>query len=579
METKKGIAVSPGLAICQALVLESEDYRIPERKIRPEQVSAEVGRLAAAFRAAEDEIDNDRVQACRDAGESMAKIFEAHFFLLSDPQLAAKVEAVVRDQHRTAEYAVSVVMREYAAVFRGHKTRLFAERVTDLYDVEKRLLRHLIGRRREEIGNLTEDVVVVAHDLTPSQTLKLDRTKVKGFVTDVGGRTSHTAILARSLGMPAVVGLENVSLRVSGGDTIIIDGHAGIVVIRPDRETLRKYREKQERHERIERELMSLRTLPAETADGHRIRILGNIEFPHEVDVCIRNGAEGIGLYRTEFLYLGAAKAPTEEDQYQAYCEVIAHLGRRPVTIRTLDLGADKYSEHLVQSEERNPFLGVRSIRLCLQEQEMFKTQLRAILRASAKGDVRIMFPLITTVTELRKAKMLLGVVMEDLEDRGIEFDRNIKVGMMVEVPAAAIALEDFASEVSFFSVGTNDLVQYMLAVDRGNEKLKDLYQPANPAVLRVLRQVVQKADAAGIEISLCGEMGGDPEFTLLLLGLGFRILSVSAPSILEVKKLIRAVGVDQARAVAEKAFRMDNDKEIVSFLKETTRKLLPENF
>lgn len=579
MEIKKGIAVSPGVAIAPAFLLESEDYRIPERKIRPERADGEVLRFDAAVAAARKEYEELREKAREDAGDLVAGIFNAHSMILSDPAVSGEILKGIREHNRTAEYALSLVMRRYAKIFLGHKNRQFADRVQDIYDIERMLLRHLIGERRENLSNLSTEVVVIAHDLTPSQTAALDRNKVRGFATDAGGRTSHVAILARALGMPAVVGLKNISLEVSGDDTVIIDGHQGIVVIRPDRATLEKYRETEKRLHRTETELSGMRTMPAVTLDGVKITMLGNIEFPHEVDDCLKNGAEGIGLYRTEYLYLGQDKEPTEEDHLRAYSEVVAHMPDKPIVLRTLDLGADKYLPGRTAEHEPNPFLGLRSIRLCLQEPEMFKTQLRAVLRAAAKGNIRIMFPMITTISELRQAKALLGHVMEDLDEEHVPFDRNVKVGMMVEVPAAAYILSDFAREVDFFSVGTNDLIQYTLAVDRGNEAVASLYSPANPAVLRLLKHVVTAADEAKVEISICGEMGGDPDYTLVLLGMGFRVLSVTAPGILEVKKVIRSISIEQAKAVADKVLTLDSDREVISFLKETTRKLLPENF
>lgn len=576
MEIKRGIAVSPGVAIAPAFVLESEELRIPKRKVRPEEVAAELARLETALDAAELECREQQESARSEVGDAIAGMFAAHSMIVRDPGLHREFTAGIRDELRSAEYAVSTVMRTYSKRLSA-KGGLMAERVADVHDVERRLLHHLVGGKRENLANLSSEVVVIAQDLTPSQTTAMDRSKVMGFATDHGGRTSHVAILARALGMPAVVGLKNLSIEVSGGDPVIIDGNQGLVIIKPDRLTRERYRDEVKRRGKVEVELAGLRDAPAVTADGVPITVLGNIEFPHEVDDCIRNGAAGVGLYRTEFLYLGAQREPGEEDQYRAYCEVVRHCGGRPVTIRTLDLGADKYSEHLVTAEERNPFLGVRSIRLCLQRPEMFKTQLRAILRAGTGGKVKIMFPLVTTVTELRQAKALLSDVTEDLEDDGIPYARDVDVGIMVEVPAAAYILERFAPEVSFFSVGTNDLVQYMLAVDRGNEKVAHLYNPANPAVLRMLKHIVDVSDAHKVEVSLCGEMGGDPEFIPLLLGLGFRHLSVTSSSILELKRIVRSVTMVQARTIAEKALSLDSDREVVSFLKEANRRLLPD--
>jgi phosphotransferase system enzyme I (PtsI) len=454
-----------------------------------------------------------------------------------------------------------------------------SERVKDIQDLEKRLLRSLLGNRRQDLGHLDQDVVVIAHDLLPSQTAALDRTHVRGFACDVGGATSHTAIVARAMGIPAVVGLGDLTSSVSGGDTVIIDGTRGVVIINPDADQLIEYREFERKRSRLEVELSLLRDLPADTLDGHSISMQANIEFPGDIDDALRRGAQGIGLYRTEFLYLANEHEPSEEEHFAAYSEALRRLDGRPLVLRTMDLGADKYTEKQAQSPERNPFLGERSIRMCLHDIPMFKRQLRAIMRASMLGDLRIMFPMISTLMELRQAKMVLSDVMEELEDEGIPFRREIPIGMMIEVPSAALMANQFAKEVNFFSIGTNDLVQYTLAVDRTNEKVAGLFCPAHPAVLGLIRDVIRAGVRAGIGVSVCGEMAGEPLYTLLLLGLGLTTFSMNGPDVPEVKKIIRSTSTEHARNVARRVMTFDSERQVMHFLREETRKIVPEAF
>jgi phosphotransferase system enzyme I (PtsI) len=402
---------------------------------------------------------------------------------------------------------------------------------------------------------------------------------VKGFATDVGGRTSHTAIVARAMGIPAVVGLGNLTAEVSGGDTIIIDGTRGVVIIDPDAEQLEEYREIERRGAALEIELKSMSALPAETKDGHSVLLQANIEFAAEVDEAVARGAEGIGLFRTEFLYLAADHEPTEEDHFVAYADALKRLKGKPLVIRTLDLGADKYTQAQLANPERNPFLGDRSIRMCLHDIPMFKRQLRAILRCSVLGDVRIMFPMICTLMELRQARMVLRDVEEELEDEGIEFRTWIPIGMMVEVPSAALMANNFAKEVNFFSIGTNDLIQYTLAVDRTNEKVAGLFCPAHPAVLALIRDVIRAGSRNNVSVSVCGEMAGDPLYTLLLLGLGLNTFSMNGPDIPEVKKIIRSTTMEHARQVARRVMSFDSERQVMHFLREETRKIIPEAF
>jgi phosphotransferase system enzyme I (PtsI) len=579
MEIKKGIGVSPGIVICTAIVLDAEDLLIPRRHVEAGQVPAEISRMDEAIARSLADLTRVRDEFAKKHGKEIGAIFDFHLGMLRDKALLKAFADEIRKQQTTAEYAVSVVMRRYAQNFLAMSDKYLSDRVKDIYDIERRVLHNLIGQKHEDMTHLTQDVVIIAHDLLPSQTAALDRLHVRGFATDAGGRTSHTAIVARAMGIPAVVGLGNITSEVSGGDMVIIDGNRGVVIINPDEEQLAEHREFEKKLVRLEHELSALRELPAETLDGHVVSLQANIEFPEEADDALMRGAQGIGLYRTEFLYLASACEPTEQDHFNSYVDVLKRLGGRPLVIRTLDLGADKYTQEKAASPERNPFLGDRSIRMCLHDIPMFKRQLRAIMRASVMGDVRIMFPLISTLMELRQAKMVLNDVMEELEDEGQEFRREIPIGIMIEVPSAALMANHFAKEVNFFSIGTNDLIQYTLAVDRTNEKVAGLFCPAHPAVLSLIRDVIRAGSRNSISVSVCGEMAGEPLYTLLLLGLGLSIFSMNAPDIPEVKKIIRSTTMEHARQVARKVMSFDSERQVVHFLREETRKIIPEAF
>lgn len=576
MQKLQGIAVSPGVAIGEALVMDNEGFRIPRRFLARDAVENELERLSLAFNAAAGEIEHNRDAVSRELGKEYAAIFEAHLQMLRDPRLRGELEQMVRERHYSPEYAVSRTLRRYAKVFQSLDSGYMAERANDIFDIEKRLLRNLLGRRREQISNLTSPVLVLAHNLTPSETANLDRRFVRGFVTETGGAGSHTAIVAEGLEIPAVVGTGPFLTDVSGGDVVIIDGDQGLVILHPDEETIARYRHEVEQRRTMAARLESLRDLPAETQDGVRVQLDGNIEFPHEVRHCLERGADGIGLYRTEFLYLGADVEPDEEAHFNAYAEVVQAMGGRPVVIRTLDLGADKLSSPGLDIE-RNPFLGLRSIRISLRNTELFRTQLRAILRASALGDVRVMFPLISTMLELRQAKMVLADVMEDLEEHGRPFNRDLKIGMMVEVPSVVIMIDQFVEEVDFLSIGTNDLIQYTLAVDRSNKDVASLYTASDPAILKLIELSVQAAGRRGIPVNLCGQMSGNPLYTMLLLGLGLRQMSVPPSAIPEIKKICRSVTIAQCEAVAARARRLEHARDVKRYLKEELKQVLPE--
>jgi len=579
MEIKKGIAVSPGIAIARVLIIDSEDYRIPKRPISRSQRMTEIQRVRNAFKGAAKELTELKAGQDQLGQSSIRDIFAVHLRFLRDRTLRKNVTDLVHSELVTAEYAVSTILREIASHFTKVEDQYISERAADIYDIERRLLRQLLGKKKEDLEHLTEDVVVVSHELSPTQTAGFNRKFVRGIATDAGGRTSHTAIVARSLAIPCVVALEDLIETIRGGDSVIVDGNRGIVVVNPDDETTREYRRYSQEFEQLGHRLDTIREKPAITRDGVKVTLLGNIEFPDEAETVLQRGGEGIGLYRTEFLYLNTDTEPTEDDHYQAYAEVINALGNRPVIIRTVDLGADKYTQSKRLAPEPNPFLGLRSIRFCLQNMVVFKTQLHAILRASVLGDARIMFPLISNGQELMQAKLILRDVMEDLDEESIRYNRDIPVGIMVETPSAALTAYTLAGDVDFFSIGTNDLTQYTLAVDRGNELVSTLYSSADPAVLRLIRTVIQDAHKAQKDLSVCGEMASEPEYIMLLLGMGVRTLSLAPPMLPEIKQIIRSVTIEDCNALVREVLSMHSERQISNFLRAAARKILPEVF
>jgi phosphoenolpyruvate-protein phosphotransferase (PTS system enzyme I) len=579
MIVKHGIAVSPGVAIGPALVLGADVFRIPERFVSVDAVDSELTRLTDALSGACLEIEQNEKLAAEHLGEQYGAIFAAHLQLLRDPKLVNEIEGLVRNKHFSPEYASSFVLKRYAKQLQNLGNKYLAERVHDLVDLERNLLRHLLGERRGELEHLTEPVIVLAHNLTPSETASLNREFVLAFATEVGGHTSHTAILAGALEIPAIVGLGSFLTDISGGETVIIDGEQGEVIIDPDEATLAEYRET-ERHSRSKRaKLRSRGQEEAITLDGTRIQIYGNIEFPEEAEHCLERGADGIGLYRTEFLYLGSHRDRTEEEHYAAYCQVVKTMGDRPVVIRTLDLGADKVPGMMKQvfSDAMNPELGLRSIRVCLQDLKLFRTQLRAILRAAVEGDVRIMFPLVSSLSELRQARMILRDVVEDLEDQGVPFRRDVPVGMMVEVPAAALRADEFAREVDFFSIGTNDLIQYTLAADRSDPAVAKYYNSADPAILKLIRMVVTAAADARIPVTVCGQMSSDVKFVPLLIGLGLRNLSATPQAVPVLKDVIRNLSISHAEEIATRVADFEVARDVESYLRGELKKISPD--
>lgn len=577
MERLQGIAVSPGIAIGEAMVFDNEGFRIPRRFLPRDAVEQELERLHNAFDGAVAEVERNRKRVADQLGDDYASIFSAHLQMLRDPRLHEEIEEMIRTRHYSPEYSVSRALRRYAKVFQSLEGKYMAERANDIFDIEKRILSNLLGRRREELSQITSPVLVLAHNLTPSETAHLNPQFVLGMVTEIGGPGSHTAIVAEGLGIPAIVGVGPFMTDVSGGDTVIIDGDQGQIILHPDEETLARYRYEVEEQRSLAAKLETLRDLPAETTCGQRISLLGNIEFPHEVKLCLERGADGIGLYRTEFLYLGVDDDPSEEAHYEAYSSVTNDLQGKPVVMRTLDLGADKMRSLPDPEDERNPFLGLRSIRLALKNRDLFRVQLRAILRASSMGDIRIMFPLISTMLEFRQAKMVLADAMEDLEESGLDFNREIKVGMMVEVPSAIMMMDRFVDEVDFFSIGTNDLIQYCLAVDRSNKDVASLYTAADPAVIRLIHMALKTANDHNVPISMCGQMSGNPMYTMLLLGLGLRSFSVTPSAVPEIKRVCRSTSVEHCQKVAEHTLTLEGAREVKTFLKEELSKVFPE--
>lgn len=579
MEIKKGIPVSAGVAISPAMVIDAQTVRIPRRSVKPAKLADQHTRLDASIVAARAELGELRDQVAKDLGPEPAKIFGFHLGMLQDSSLLKQIKDMIDREMVTAEYALSATMRSVAQTFLDQPNELFRERVSDVWDLEKRVLKHLMPSVTEELAHAEHKSVLVAHDLTPSQTAGMDRTKIMAIATDLGGRTGHTAIVARALGIPAVVGLETASAAVNAGDMVIVDGNRGLLIIDPDPRQLEEYKRYLERYRHFESELDQLASLPAVTTDGVQIDLLANIEFPDEIDGALAKGAIGVGLYRTEFLFLSKEQDPSEEEQYEAFIQTIDRLGGRPLTIRTLDLGADKFMQSRSAEREPNPFLGCRSIRLCLQDLNMFKSHLRAILRASAHGKLKVMFPLITNMMELRQARMILNDVMEDLDEEGLAFDPDLSVGMMIEVPSAAMMAKAFTQEVDFFSIGTNDLIQYTLAVDRSNERVASLYSSAHPAVLMLIKDVIRAANRRNVDITCCGEMAGEVEFAMLLLGMGLRKLSMTPQAIPEMKRLIRSVSIRHCEKVARRAASYDSERQVLNYLREETRKKLPEIF
>lgn len=530
-----GIGVSLGYAIGKVVIKEAEKIFISEDKI--ENIEEEKAKLKEAIRKTVEQLEVLKEKTEAEMGTDKAEIFEAHITLAEDPVFLEEIECLVNDK-MNCQLATKTVTDGYLEMFNNMEDEYLRERAIDLKDVSKRIILNILGKI-EESFDYGKDTVIVAHDLTPSDTAELDKSKVIAFLTDVGGKTSHTAIMAKTLEIPAIVGLQNITSKVKNGDMVIVDGVQGKVIINPDREEIEEYLTKKEDYLKDKKELEKLKDIKVYGKDGRRIEIAGNIGSPKDIDKVIENGGEGVGLFRTEFLYMNSSKFPTEEEQFAAYREVAEKMGQKPVVIRTLDIGGDKELPYLQFEKEMNPFLGYRAIRLCLDRKDIFKVQLRALLRASAYGNIKIMFPMISNKEEIIASKEVLKECMEELKKEGVPFNSDLQVGIMVEIPAAAVNSEELAEYVDFFSIGTNDLIQYTIAVDRLNEKVAYLYDPFHPAVLKLIKMTIDAAHSKGKWCGMCGEMAGDKDAVLLLASYGIDELSMSATSILSTKKII----------------------------------------
>ena len=573
----KGLPAAPGITIGKAYLLDSEDFTISRRHITEKDLPEEINRFQEALIKTRNEILQIKDKISRDMGVEHGEIFSAHLLVLEDTMLIEEVISKMKKDKVGVEFVFLEVLRKYIKTFSKMDDEYLRERISDINDVGKRVLRNLLGAKQISFTDIKEKVIIIAYDLSPSDTALMHKKNIIGFATDIGGRTSHTAIMAKSLEIPAVVGLERITKVVRNGDTLIVDGNRGVIIAEPQKKTLEKYLAERKKYEKLEKELMTLRNVPCETRDGHRIELSANIEMPEEVVSVLKHGADGIGLYRSEFIFINRTDLPGEEEQFKAYKEVAKKMSPKPVIIRTLDLGGDKFLSQLEIPREMNPFLGWRAIRFCLARPNIFKAQLRAILRASVFGNLKIMYPMISGIEELRKANVILEEVKSELRKEKISFSRKIEVGAMIEIPSAALTSDILAKEADFFSIGTNDLIQYALAVDRVNEKIAYLYEPAHPAVLRLVKSIIDNGHKEGIWVGMCGEMAGDPALAIILLGLGLDEFSTSPILLPEIKKMIRAFTMEESKRMAEKALTLHTGKEVEEFARNRLRKVLPE--
>jgi len=563
-----GQAASPGVVIGKAFVIPHGLPSVPVRKLGAEDIEGEIRRFREALAATRQQLIELQENLKKKLSDKTTRIFDAHLMMIEDVMAVDQTIGLIRGKRMGTEQAFSITIDGIIKAIEAHQQdQYLRERLEDIRDVERRVLENLLGICDITGIKLKERVVLVAHDLTPSQTAQLERNFVLGCATDVGGTTSHTAILSRSLEIPSVVGLGDISERVQSGDEIVVDGFSGRVVINPKRRTVEEYYSKDKRYKALETRLAELVSLPSNTIDGRFVELSANIEFPEEVASVISHGAKGVGLFRTEFLYLTRESLPTEHEQYLAYADVARRLKPDPVIIRTLDAGADKFSTLFQSTPDPNPFLGNRAIRICLKRKDIFRTQLRALFRATVHGNVKILLPLISTIEELKKSLAFMRKVRRELEAEKVPIAEKVEVGIMIEVPSAAMMIDEFLRYADFISIGTNDLIQYVMAADRGNERVAHLYQPLNPAVIRLIHQVINSAKRNNTWVGVCGEMAGHPHTALLLIGLGVDELSTSPAAIPEIKKIIRSISYQHARKVAGKVLSLNSVGRIKNYL------------
>jgi phosphotransferase system enzyme I (PtsI) len=574
IKIEKGIIASPGIRIGKAFVLSGDKIIIKKYSITEDSVEPELARFRAALEQTKLDIMDIQKQIASNLNKEMSDIFTSHLMILEDPVITDRAAKVIREEKRNVEWVINDITLELINSLSVIEDEYLRERIIDITDISKRLIGNLQKTTRSTLAEIDEEVILFAPDLTPSETALMNKSHILAFVTDKGGRTSHTAIMARALDIPAIVGTINSTSMVKNGDTIIVDAVHGIVIINPDNAEIEEYKKSRADFEELEKELEKLQDLSSQTIDGVEISIFGNIEIPEETRIIRDHGAAGIGLFRSEFLFLDKS-LPDEEKQFNEYKKVVEFFNPAPVTIRTIDVGGDKVYAYTNAYKERNPFLGCRAIRFSLQNIDLFKIQLRAILRASAFGNVKLMFPMITTIEEIKQAKALTIEIMNDLRNEKIPFDEKIEIGIMIEVPSAVVLADVLAKYVDFFSVGTNDLVQYLLAVDRISEKIAYMYNPLNLSVLRFLKQLVDVSKKHKVPVSICGEIAGEPQYTIVLLGLGFRDLSMSPTHIYQVKKIIRSVTVKECEEFVKKLMTIE-DTDVIE---EEVRKIFRTKF
>lgn len=565
----KGTGASPGIALGKALVIEHSELVIEKKTI--ENIDEEIQKLESAVKVSKEELTKVKEKALAELGEHEAEIFEAHLLVLEDPELIGSAISKIRDEKVNADYALNEIKEMFVAMFESMDNEYMRERAADIKDVTNRVLRHILGIKVVDLAELDEEVVLIAHDLTPSDTATMNKNMVLGFLTDIGGRTSHTAIMARTLEIAAVVGLNDITKKVKDGDYIVFNGDTGEVIVNPYEETKAKYASLKEEFEEYRKSLELLKGQASITTDGRHVELAGNIGSPNDVEGLIKNDAEGVGLYRTEFLYMDKEDSfPTEEEQYEAYKAVLEGMNNKPIVIRTLDIGGDKELPYFEMEAEMNPFLGYRAIRLCLDRKDIFKTQLRALYRASVHGKLRIMFPMISSLEELLDAKEVIKEVLKELDAENIAYSNDVEIGMMIEIPSAAVISDVLAKHVDFFSIGTNDLIQYTCAVDRMNQKISHLYNQFNPAVLRLIKMVIDNAHKEGKWVGMCGESAGDQRMIPILLGFGLDEFSMSPISILPARKLITSLSYADMQKFADEVLAMGTAKEIKEYVDKT---------